>query len=81
MELAGRVRRAFEEKSVEMAYPSHTNQQFPILTQAQRDKLGEKYAFSFWEQVDEDRAAVRFCTSWATREEDVDALVADIANL
>ena len=47
----------------------------------QRDKLGEKYAFSFWEQVDEDRAAVRFCTSWATREEDVDALVADIANL
>lgn len=81
VELAGRVRQAFEEKGVEMAYPSHTNQQFPILTQAQRDKLGEKYAFSFWEQVDEDRAAVRFCTSWATREEDVDALVADIANL
>lgn len=81
VELAGRVRRAFEEKGVEMAYPSHTNQQFPILTQAQRDKLGEKYAFSFWEQVDEDRAAVRFCTSWATREEDVDALVTDIANL
>lgn len=81
VELAGRVRRAFEEKGVEMAYPSHTNQQFPILTQAQREKLGEKYAFSFWEQVDEDRAAVRFCTSWATREEDVDALVADIANL
>ena len=81
VELAGRVRRAFEEKGVEMAYPSHTNQQFPILTQAQREKLGEKYAFSFWEQVDEDRAAVRFCTSWATREEDVDALVSDIANL
>ena len=81
VELAARVRRAFEEKGVEMAYPSHTNQQFPILTQAQRDKLGEKYAFSFWEQVDEDRAAVRFCTSWATREEDVDALVADIASL
>lgn len=81
VELAGRVRRAFEEKGVEMAYPSHTNQQFPVLTQAQREKLGEKYAFSFWEQVDEDRAAVRFCTSWATREEDVDALVADIANL
>lgn len=81
VELASRVRRAFEEKGVEMAYPSHTNQQFPILTQAQRDKLGEKYAFSFWEQVDEDRAAVRFCTSWAIREEDVDALVADIANL
>ena len=25
--------------------------------------------------------AVRFCTSWATRDEDVDALLADIASL
>lgn len=64
-----------------MLHKSPTNQQFPILTQAQRDKLGEKYAFSFWQAMDEDRAAVRFCTSWATRKEDVDALVADIQNL
>ena len=78
---AMRIRAAFEAKGCAMLFDSPTNQQFPILTQAQREKLGEKYAFSFWEQVDEDRAAVRFCTSWATREEDVDALVADIANL
>lgn len=79
--LAQKLAAAFEEKGIPMLHNSPTNQQFPILTQAQRDKLGEKYAFSFWQQVDEDRAAVRFCTSWATREEDVDELVEDIQNL
>mgnify|MGYP000816800837 CR=1 FL=1 len=79
--LAQKLAAAFEAKGISMLHKSPTNQQFPILTQAQRDKLGEKYAFSFWQAMDEDRAAVRFCTSWATREEDVDALVADIHNL
>ena len=79
--LAQKLAAAFETKGISMLHKSPTNQQFPILTQTQRDKLGEKYAFSFWQQVDEDRAAVRFCTSWATREEDVDELVADIQNL
>ena len=79
--LAQKLAAAFEAKGISMLHKSPTNQQFPILTQTQRDKLGEKYAFSFWQAMDEDRAAVRFCTSWATREEDVDALVADIQNL
>lgn len=79
--LAQKLAAAFGAKGISMLHKSPTNQQFPVLTQAQRDKLGEKYAFSFWQSVDEDRAAVRFCTSWATREEDVDALVADIQNL
>lgn len=79
--LAQKLAGAFAAKGIPMLHPSPTNQQFPILTKEQRDKLGEKYAFSFWQSVDEDRAAVRFCTSWATREEDVDALVADIQNL
>ena len=79
--LAQKLAAAFAAKGIPMLHPSPTNQQFPILTRAQREKLGETYAFSFWQEVDEDRAAVRFCTSWATREEDVDALVADIGRL
>ena len=79
--LAQKLADVFESKGIPMLHPSPTNQQFPILTKAQRDKLGEKYVFSFWQPMDEDRAAVRFCTSWATREEDVEALVADIQNL
>lgn len=52
--LAQKLAEAFGAKRISMLHKSPTNQQFPILTQTQRDKLGEKYAFSFWQQVDED---------------------------
>ena len=81
VELALKLRAAFEEKGIPLRYDSRTNQQYPILTSAQLAKLSEKYAFSFWEQVDEDRAAVRFCTSWHTSPEQVDALIADVRTL
>lgn len=45
------------------------------------EKLAEKYSFSDWARTDEAHRAVRFCTSWATRPEDVDELTADIARL
>ena len=40
--------------------------------------LSEKYSFSFWEKMDEDHSAVRVCTSWATKEENIDALIEDL---
>ena len=81
VELALRLRAAFEAKGFPLRYDSRTNQQFPILPDPLLDRLGEKYAYSFWEKVDEGHSAVRFCTSWCTREEDVDTLIADIAAL
>ena len=81
VELALRLRAAFEEKGIPLRYDSRTNQQYPILSDAQLKALGEKYAFSFWEQVDEHHAAVRFCTSWHTSPEQVDALIADVRAL
>lgn len=78
VELAQRLRRAFEDAGFPMLFDSPTNQQYPILPDELIEKLGKKYSFSFWQRVDESRSAVRFCTSWATREESVDALIADI---
>ena len=43
--------------------------------------LSEKYAMTLTAKPDAEHTAVRFCTSWATRDEDVDALLADIASL
>ena len=43
--------------------------------------LQEKYSFEVWAKVDENHTAVRFCTSWSTRDEDVDALIRDIRSL
>lgn len=79
--LAMQIRRAFEAKGIKMLFDSKTNQQFPILPNAVMDKLAEKYAFSFWCKVGDDHTAVRFCTSWATQEDNVAELLADIKEI
>lgn len=78
--LAMKIRSAFEKRGVKLLYDSFTNQQFPILTKEQTEKLGESFAFSPWCRVGED-FAVRFCTSWATCEKDVDELIKAIENM
>ena len=78
---AMRLRQAFSEKRIPAYIHSPTNQQFVVLTQKQIDTLAEKYIFEFERQVDEFRACVRFCTSWSTTDEEVDALIADIRAL
>ena len=64
-----------------MRFDSKTNQQFPIIPDAMLDRLREKYAFDFWEKTDEGHTAVRVCTSWATKEENVESLLADVKML
>lgn len=75
------IKNAFGEKGYEFLYDSYTNQQFPIIPDDKLKILSQKYSHSFWEKTDEKHTAVRFCTSWATREDDVESLVSDIANL
>ena len=72
------IRNAFRSKGFSFLCESPTNQQFPILSNEQIDYFANKYAFELWARIDDNRAAVRFCTSWATQEEDVQALVEDI---
>lgn len=60
---------------------SPSNQQFPILPNRVLDELRRKYSFEFNGKVDDNHSAVRFCTSWATKEENIDALLADIKAL
>ncbi len=80
-QLAMRIRDAFAEAGCDFLIASPTNQQFPILTQAQEAYLSEKFAFSFWCSLPGGREAVRVCTSWATREEDVQALLDAIKSM
>ncbi len=78
--LAMRIREAFIEKGIDFLYDSYTNQQFPVLTDEQLSKLDEHFVSSFWCRKD-GKTAVRFCTSWATPEEDVDFLIEKIMEL
>ena len=74
--LAMKLKAAFREKGYPLFADSPTNQQFPILTAEQLAKLRQHAAFEIWAPLPDGRTAVRFVTSWATREEDVDALIA-----
>ena len=78
VEQAVRLRRAVEAKGWELYYDSPTNQQYPVIPDGCLAKLGEKYSYATWTHLPDGRTATRFCTSWATKPEDVDELIADI---
>ncbi len=71
---AYRVRDAFRKAGFPFLYESPTNQQFPVLPDTVLDILSEKFSWDYWCRVDENHSCVRFCTSWATSEENVAAL-------
>ena len=77
---AMRIRRHLEGLGYGFDVVSPTNQQFPILPNALLEKLREKYSFSMI-APGETESCIRFCTGWATRDEDVDALLADLTAL
>ncbi|WP_427050743.1 threonine aldolase family protein [Paenibacillus sp. TC-CSREp1] len=81
VDMAVRIHDTLEQHGVQFLYSSPTNQQFPILPDSLLEQLSNQYTFTFWEKVDASRSAVRFCTSWATRVENVDALTSDIIRL
>jgi threonine aldolase len=58
---------------------STTNQIFPILPDALIAELQRDYGFYIWRKADAGRAVIRLVTSWATREERVEAFIADAA--
>lgn len=78
---AYRIADACKEAGFPFFAESITNQQFPIFPNRLLEKLGQKYAYSTWAKVDEDHTAIRLATSWATREEVVEQLIADIQEL
>jgi len=81
VENALRIKAALIEKGIPLFMDSATNQQFPVLTKAQQAALGEKYALGFWDTTGGDADAIRICTSWASTDENVDAIIADIKAL
>ena len=78
IEAADRIRKALSDKGYKLAIPSPTNQIFIELDKAQLAALSEKVELGFWENIDENHTIMRIATSWATRQEDVDRLIASL---
>ena len=73
-EMASILKGIFLEKGYETFIDSPTNQQFFVMTREKASELHCKVRFEDWYPVDEERIAVRFVTSWATKKENVLAL-------
>lgn len=79
--LAEKLENTFKELGVSFLVPVQSNQLFPILPDGVLARLAEAYVFCEQCRVDESHRAVRFCTSWATKEENVQALCRDLKDL
>lgn len=79
--LADKIRATCDSLNVAYLVPGITNQIFPIFSDRVLAELAKEFCFTEMERVDETHRAIRFCTSWATKEENVDALCAAIYRL
>ena len=79
--LADQLRDTLKELGCPMLVEGVTNQLFPILPDEVLTELKKEFSFVTMDKVDKDRHAVRFCTSWATKQENVDALCGTLNRL
>ena len=77
--LAIKIRNVALENGYKLYYDSYTNQQFFVISNKTYTELSKKYVFSTEAKSDNDHIAVRICTDWATKEENVDQLIKDMA--
>ena len=74
IEKAERLKKILHDKGYRTYMYSPTNQQYVVVENKKMKELEKHVRFGFWELVDEDHTAIRFCTSWSTTDEDLDAL-------
>ncbi|MBQ5320841.1 MAG: aminotransferase class I/II-fold pyridoxal phosphate-dependent enzyme [Oscillospiraceae bacterium] len=72
---AKKLKKAFKEKGYRFFIDSPTNQIFIVLENSKMETLKKNIIFSFWEKFDDNHTVVRFATSWATKEENIDELI------
>jgi hypothetical protein len=73
-EKADRIRSALQKAGIPTPFVSTTNQVFAVMTDEALHELAKEFLFTEWERVDENHRMIRFCTSWSTTDEQVDAL-------
>ncbi len=79
--LADQIRKTLAELEIPHLVPGITNQIFPIFPDAVLEELAKDFCFTEMERVSPTHRAVRFCTSWATTQENVDKLCAALRHL
>ena len=72
--LAAKIQDTIKAAGIPLYLESPTNQVFCIMENSRLEALGNEVEYSFWEKADETHTVIRFATSWATQEENVEKL-------
>ena len=78
IDMAMLLKDELKKKGYRFYMDSITNQQFIIIEDKKLEEMRKKYGVTYQERYDETHSVIRLCTSWATREEDVRALLEDM---
>ena len=71
---AEKLKTILKETGFEFAWDSPTNQQFVIISNERLEKIRKFVNYSFWEKYDDNNTVIRFATSWATTDDDLEML-------
>lgn len=72
--MAGKLKKILADKGYETFIDSPTNQLFVTAPNSKLQAMEGKVAYDIWGFPDEEHTIVRFCTSWATSDEDIEKL-------
>lgn len=78
IDMAMLLKNELTKKGYHFYMDSVTNQQFIIIDDKKLEEIREKYGVTYQMRCDDTHSVIRLCTSWATREEDVKALLEDM---
>ena len=78
IDMAMLLKNELTKKGYHFYVDSVTNQQFIIIDDKKLEEIRKKYGVTYQMRCDDTHSVIRLCTSWATREEDVKALLEDM---
>jgi threonine aldolase len=78
--MAQKLSTAITSSGYTLAAQTESNQVFPVLPDSKIETLKEMFDFYVWEKLDDQRSVIRLVTSWATDEQQVDALIQGIGD-
>jgi len=79
--LADQIRQTLASLGYDLYLPGTTNQIFVTLPDKLLNELSKEFTFANWEKSEENNTTVRFCTSWATIQENVNKLCDTLVRL
>lgn len=78
IDMAMLLKNELTKKGYHFYMDSVTNQQFIIIDDKKLEEIRKKYGVTYQMRCDDTHSVIRLCTSWATREGDVKALLEDM---